>query len=72
MKRGHGDVMGTGKNMWGLWVPFLMQLKIKKAVSKKLCQMTLKHTTIGVEILILTIFTSNKLYLIASVKAFNV
>ena len=72
MKRGHGDVMGTGKNMWDLWVSFLMRLKIKKVASKKLCDMTLKHTTIGVKILILTIFTSNKLYLTASVKALNV
>ena len=49
-----------------------MRLKIKKVASKKLCGMTLKHTTIGVKILILTIFTSNKLYLTASVKALNV
>ena len=43
MKRGHGDVMGTGKNMWGLWVSFLMQLKIKKAVSKKLSDDSKTH-----------------------------
>ena len=32
--------------MWGLWVCFLMPLKIKKVASKKLSQMTLKHTAV--------------------------
>ena len=45
MKMGHKNVMGMGKNMWGLLVYFLMWLKIKKVTSKTLRQMTLKHNT---------------------------
>ena len=45
MKRGHKNVIGTGENMWSLWVCFLMSLKIKKVASKTLRQMTLKHNT---------------------------
>ena len=30
MKRGHSNVVGTGKNMWELYVSFFMWLKIKK------------------------------------------
>ena len=28
MKGSHGDAVRTGKNMWGLYVRFFMQLKI--------------------------------------------
>ena len=31
MKRGHGNVMGTGKNMWGLWVCFFNVIKNLKS-----------------------------------------
>ena len=46
MKGGHRNVVGTGKNMWGLCVCFLIRLEIKKIASKKLRQVYLKHTTV--------------------------
>ena len=45
MKRDHRNVVGTGKNMWGLYVRFLCMIINQKATSKKLCQICLKHTT---------------------------